>query len=115
MKRTLLVSTVFLVGLSAAAEEQFQPLPVPVTNNAVAAVRINGQLLVNSLMGLGAQKNWSSVTNAAYALNEKYNKWTAIRPAPGSGRVGKVAGGDVHHVFLLVCRCVHPVAADAHV
>src|SRR5713101_3881363 len=100
MNRTFLMSTVFLVGLSAAAEEQFQPLPVPVTNNAVAAVRINGQLLVYSLMGLGSQKNWSSVTNAAYALNEKYNKWTAIRPAPGSGRLGTVAVGAADQVFL---------------
>src|SRR5260370_12242257 len=101
MKRTLLVSTVVLVGLSAAAEEQFQPLPVPVNNNAVAAVRINGQLLVYSLMGLGPQKSWSSVTNAAYALNVKYDKWTAIRPAPGSGRLGTVAVGAADQVFLL--------------
>ena len=101
MKRTLLLSTVFLVGLSAVAEEQYQSLPAPVTNNAVAAVRINGQLLVYSLMGLGSQKNWSSVTNAAYALNEKYDKWTAIRPAPGSGRLGTVAVGAADQVFLL--------------
>jgi N-acetylneuraminic acid mutarotase len=100
MKRTLLLSTVFLVGLSAVAEEQYQSLPAPVTNNAVAAVRINGQLLVYSLMGLGSQKNWSSVTNAAYALNEKYDKWTAIRPAPGSGRLGTVAVGAAYRVFL---------------
>ena len=100
MKTPLLISIVLFLGLSAVAEEQFQPLPAPVTNNAVAAVRINGQLLVYSLMGLGSQKNWSSVTNTAYALNEKYDKWTAIRPAPGSGRLGTVAVGAADQVFL---------------
>ena len=82
------------------AEEQYQPLPVPLTNNAVAAVRIDGQLLVYSLMGVGAQKNWKAVTNAAYALNVKYDKWTAVRPAPGSGRLGTVAAAAAEQVFL---------------
>jgi N-acetylneuraminic acid mutarotase len=100
MKNTLLISGVFLMTIAAGAEEQFQPLPVPVTNNAVAAVRIKGQLLVYSLMGLGQQKNWSSVTNAAYALNVKYDKWTVIRPAPGSGRLGTVAVGAADQIFL---------------
>jgi len=106
MKKALLISTLLLVALvlvalAAPAEEQFQPLPVPVSNNAVAAVRINGQLLVYSFMGLGSQKIWSSVTNSAYALNVKYDKWTTIRPAPGSGRLGTVAAGAADQVFLL--------------
>jgi N-acetylneuraminic acid mutarotase len=100
MKTSLLISTMLLGSLAAVAEEQFQPLPVPVTNNAVAAVRINGQLLVYSLMGLESQKTWSSVTNAAYALNPKYDKWTSVRPAPGSGRLGTVAVGAAEQVFL---------------
>jgi N-acetylneuraminic acid mutarotase len=101
MKILLPISVVLLLALPAVAEEQFQPLPTPVTNNAVAEVRINGQLLVYSLMGLGAQKTWSSVTNAAYALNVKYDKWTAVRPAPGSGRIGTVAVGAAEQVFLV--------------
>jgi N-acetylneuraminic acid mutarotase len=100
MKKTLLISTLLLTALAGAGEEQYQPLPAAFTNNAVAAVRINGQLLVYSLMGLGPQKNWSSVTNAAYALNVKYDKWTAVRSAPGSGRLGTVAAGAAEQVFL---------------
>jgi N-acetylneuraminic acid mutarotase len=100
MKTFLLISTLFLLALAAVAEEQFQPLPTPLTNNAVAAVRINGQLLVYSLMGLGSQKGWNSITSASYALNLKYDKWTAIRPAPGSGRLGTVAVGAAEQVFL---------------
>ena len=101
MKRFLLIPTLLLVTLASVAEEQYEPLPSPVTNNAVAAVRINGQLLVYSFMGLGSQKIWSSVTNSAYALNVKYDKWTTIRPAPGSGRLGTVAAGAADQVFLL--------------
>jgi N-acetylneuraminic acid mutarotase len=100
MKTTLLISILLLLAVAAVAEDQYQPLPVPVTNNAVAAVRIDGQLLVYSLMGIGPQKNWNSVTNAAYALNVKYDKWTAIRPAPGSGRLGTVAVGAADQIFL---------------
>jgi N-acetylneuraminic acid mutarotase len=101
MKIILVISTLLLAALPAGAEEQYQPLPVPVSNNAVAAVRINGQLLVYSLMGFGSQKSWNSVTNAAYALNVKYDKWTAIRPAPGSGRLGTVAVSAREQIFLL--------------
>ena len=95
-----MISTLLLSAFAAEAEEQYQPLPVPLTNNAVAAVRINGQLLVYSLMGLGSQKNWKSVTNSAYALNVKYDKWTAVRSAPGSGRLGTIAAGAAEQVFL---------------
>src|SRR5579863_1597705 len=100
MKKKFLLATLLLTACAALAEEQFQPLPVPLTNNAVAAVKINGQLLLYSLMGLGPQKGWNSVTNASYALNLKYDKWTAIRPAPGSGRMGTIAVGAAEQIFL---------------
>jgi N-acetylneuraminic acid mutarotase len=108
MKNTLLISALLLPVLAGAAEEQYQPLPVPVTNNAVAAVRINGQLLVYSFMGLGPGKTWNAVSNAAYALNVKYDKWTEIRPAPGSGRLGTVAVGAAEQVFLFGGYVVDP-------
>ena len=108
MKRTLLLATLFLLVIAAVAEEQYQPLPSPVTNNAVAAVRIDGQLLVYSFMGLGPAKTWNAVSNAAYALNVKYDKWTAIRSAPGSGRLGTVAVGAAEQVFLFGGFVVDP-------
>jgi N-acetylneuraminic acid mutarotase len=108
MKKTLLISTLLLPVLAGAAEEQYQSLPAPVTNNAVAAVRINGQLLVYSFMGLGPGKTWNAVSNAAYALNVKYDKWTAIRSAPGSGKLGTVAVGAAEQVFLFGGYVVDP-------
>ena len=108
MKKLLLISTLLWPILAAAAEEQYQPLPAPVTNNAVAAVRINGQLLVYSFMGMGPGKTWNAVSNAAYALNVKYDKWTAVRSAPGSGRLGTVAAGAAEQVFLFGGYVIDP-------
>jgi N-acetylneuraminic acid mutarotase len=108
MKKTLLLALLFLPVLTAVAEDQYQPLPSPVTNNAVAVVKIDGQLLVYSFMGLGPAKTWKAVSNVAYALNLKYDKWTAIRPAPGSGRLGTVAVGAAQQVFLFGGYVVDP-------
>src|SRR5271165_2490146 len=108
MKRLLLVATLLLTVLCAAAEEQYQALPAPLTNNAVVAVKINGQLLVYSFMGLGSKKDWGAITNAAYALNIKYNKWTAVRPAPGMGRLGTVGVGAAEQAFLFGGYVVDP-------
>ena len=52
MRTVLLLAILFLLALASAAEDQYQPLPSPVTNNAVAAVKIDGQLLVYSFMAV---------------------------------------------------------------
>jgi N-acetylneuraminic acid mutarotase len=98
----LLISIQILAAVFAfSAEEQLQPLPIPVSNNAVVGLKVSGQMLVYSMMGLGAKKTWSSVTNAAYALNTKFDSWTAIKPVPGSGRLGAAAAGVREQIFLL--------------
>jgi N-acetylneuraminic acid mutarotase len=96
----------FLPFLAAAAlcsfaQENLAPLPVPVTDNAVVSVRVDGQYLVYSFGGLGAKKSWDSVTNAAYALNLRYNKWTTVRAIPGTGRVAAAAVAVTDEIFLL--------------
>ena len=81
--------------------EPLQSLPAPVTNNALAVVRVSGEELVYSLMGLGPEKDWKAVTNASYALNVRYNKWTTVRSVPGSGRLGAVAVNAREQILLL--------------
>jgi N-acetylneuraminic acid mutarotase len=97
----LILALVLNVVSAMAAEEQLQPLSVTVSNNAVVGIKVNGQLLVYSMTGLGSKKTWNSVTNAAYALNVKYNTWTTIKAVPGSGRLGAVAAGVKEQVFLI--------------
>lgn len=93
---------VLLVALAAALlAEDLPPLPAPVSNNAVTAVRVSGTTLVYSFMGLGPEMKWNSISNASYALNLKYNKWTTVRPAPGSARLGAVAASAQEQVFLI--------------
>ena len=103
MRRLVLI----LISLSLApvgplrGAEQPPALPAPVSNNAVAAVKINGQVLVYSLMGLGSEKSWKSVTNDANALNLKFDRWTSIRPVPGSGRLGAAAAAVREQILLM--------------
>lgn len=99
-KSFFFLAILFLIGQRAPGAEQFQPMPVPLSNNAVAAVRIHGQLLIYSMMGLGANKSWNSVTNATYALNTRYDTWTAVKPVPGPGRLGAAALALKEQIFL---------------
>ena len=90
-----------LAGLLLAAEEpEFDPLPAPVSNNAVATVKSRGEWLLYSFMGIGAKKTWDSVTNDAYVVNDS-GKWAQARSVPGSaGRLAAGAVGGRDHVFL---------------
>ena len=93
---------ILLSGLaSVCVAEQLQSLPTPVTNNAVTAVRVQGQTLVYSLMGLGPEKAWNSVTTTVNAFNVKYNKWTTVRAVPGAGRLGASAESAREQIFVV--------------
>ena len=102
MKTIALLIATFVASLgTAAGQEELQPLPVPLTNNAVTSVKVAGQTLVYSFMGLGSSKSWDAVKNSAYALNLKYGKWTAIRSIQGSGRLGATAVSVGEEVFVM--------------
>src|SRR5258707_3766578 len=101
MRKIHLLLAGLLISAASIAAEDLKPLPTPVSSNAVAGVRIDGQFLVYSFMGIGPEKSWNSVSNGGYALNLKYNKWTAIKPVPGSGRLGSVAVTVTEQIFLL--------------
>jgi len=104
MKRlSALLAIVFFGGLLLAEPEpRFDPLPVPMSDSAIASVRVSGHVLLFSFMGLGANKTWDAVTNSAYALNTSYGKWTEVRAVPGAvGRVGAAAAGVGEQAFLL--------------
>ena len=102
MKTIALLIAAFAATLgTAAAQEELQPLPVPLTNNAVTSVKVGGQTLVYSFMGLGSSKSWDAVKNSAYALNLKYGKWTTIRSIQGSGRLGATAVSVGEEVFVM--------------
>ncbi len=67
------------------------PLPQPITNNAVAAVEIDGRVSVFSFLGLDSTRVWSGVTNAAYRWDVGDSAWRSIAPVPGPGRLASTA------------------------
>lgn len=91
----------FLAASGLAAEEpEFDPLPAPLSNNAVATIKSRGEWLLYSFMGIGAKKTWDSVSNDAYVVNES-GKWAQARSVPGSaGRLAAGAVGGRDHIFL---------------
>ena len=90
-----------LSGLLLAAEPKFQPLPAPLSNNAVAILKSHAGLQIFSLMGIGPKKTWTAISNAAYALDVDTGKWNEIHPVPGTaGRIAASAVGAREHVFL---------------
>ena len=101
MTKTPVFLLILATAVASTAQEELPPLPVPVTNNAVTAVHVEKQDLVYSFMGLGEQKKPDSVLNDSYALNLRYGKWTTVRSAPGTGRLGAVAVTVGDEVFLL--------------
>src|SRR5712691_4725401 len=87
--------------LFAAPLPKFDPLPAPLSNNAVASVKSRGSLLLFSLMGLGPKKTWDATTNAAYSLDPDTGKWAEVHAVPGTvGRLAAAAAGAREHIFL---------------
>jgi N-acetylneuraminic acid mutarotase len=102
-KRLLLFPLLALNGfLLAATEPSVEPLPEAISNNAVAILRVKGQLELFSLMGMGPKKTWDAVSNEAYELDADSGKAYTIHAVPGTaGRVGAMAAGVAGHVFLM--------------
>jgi hypothetical protein len=77
-------------------------LPQPVSNNAVAAIEIAGQMHVFSFGGLHAGKAWSDVTADAYACTLDTGQCDVIAGLPdGIGRLASIAVtvGEVIYIF----------------
>lgn len=96
------VLPILLGGLLFAADPiKFEPLPAPISNNAVASVKSRGALMLYSLMGIGPKKTWNATTNSAYALDPETGKWAEARAVPGTiGRLAATAVGAREHIFL---------------
>lgn len=77
------------------------PLPAPVTNNAVAAVKTDQGVVVLSALGMDSTKSPGGVTNVAYRWDQGAGaeSWRVAPPVPGPGRLGATAqsvGGRIY-------------------
>jgi N-acetylneuraminic acid mutarotase len=88
-------------GAALAAERQFDPLPQPLSNNAVASVREGKTQELFSFMGIGPEKKWDSITNQAFSLDTGTGRWTELRLVPGAGRIAALAAAVHGRVYVL--------------
>ena len=65
----ILFCLVLAAQLQAAKERKLDPLPVPVSNNAVAISHDGGKTRIFSFMGIGPKKTWNAITTRAFELD----------------------------------------------
>jgi hypothetical protein len=92
----------FLVArVHAASEPKLSPLPVPLSNNAVAISHDEGGARIFSFMGIGPKKTWDAITSSTYEMDVDTGKWTEKRPVPGvAGRLAASAVALHDQVFI---------------
>lgn len=92
-----------LIGsMSFAAEPEHIPdLPLPMTNNAVAQLMVDGQTVMFSLMGLGSGKTWRDTTARVYRYRSGDEGWQRLPDVPGpAGRLAGTAVGVDDRVLV---------------
>lgn len=103
MKKLLPVCIPVLIStlLLAAGEWHPDPFPAPVSNNAVAYLKVGKEPYLFSFMGIGGKKTWDAITNRGFQMNMDTGKWTELRPVPGvAGRLAASAIGVRDQVYL---------------
>ncbi|MBI1739389.1 MAG: galactose oxidase [Acidobacteriales bacterium] len=91
-----------VASLQAAEEPKLSPLPVALSNNAVAISHDGRESKIFSFMGIGPKKTWDAVTNQAFQMELNTGKWTEVRPVPGvAGRLAASAAALHAQVVLL--------------
>jgi hypothetical protein len=81
-----------LAAVIAGSAQALPPLPVPVTNNAVAAVPTEAGTQLYTFNGLLEGKTWRDTTARAWTLPPGAEAWIELPPVPeGEGRLASVA------------------------
>ena len=103
--RKPLIAAISLAAAIAAAEEdrlalvqhsELAPLPVAVSNNAVATVRAGRREYLVSFNGLGEGKTHADTLASTFVYDSRSRSWTEADPVPGdAGRLVQKAEGYV--------------------
>ena len=87
--------------LEDLAAQELQPLPRPITNNAVAYLEIGNKPLLFSFLGLGSGKTWSDTLSESYVLDFEAGPWRRLQNVPGeAGRLAGAAAGIGTRVYV---------------
>lgn len=93
--------TVFLTFRATLNAAELPELPVAVTNNAVASLKLADGVHVVSAMGLNAGKTRRDTTNEAWYLAPGAQIWQKLPPVPGgAGRLAATAVGVAKLIYF---------------
>jgi N-acetylneuraminic acid mutarotase len=87
------------VAENAVAWSGAAPLPVPTSNNAVAAVQVDGADLVFSFLGLDSTRVYSGIHDRSFRYDVARDEWTEIA-GPGVGRIAGTAQAVGAKIYL---------------
>jgi len=76
------------------------PLPVPISDNAVAAVETRDGWAVFSFLGIDSTRQRGGITNTALRWDVGSDAWRAVAPVPGQGRLAATAQAVGGRVYL---------------
>lgn len=99
--RNYLIFIVVVALTLLAADYAAEPLPEPISNNAVTMLKLHNDYEIFSLMGIGSKKTWDSVSNVSYEISASSGKADTIHPVPGTvGRIGASATAASGHLYV---------------
>ncbi len=102
MRKIICLLCLLLLAPAFAAQRTREPLPISVSGNAVAALKVEKKVLLFSFMGMGPKETWDAVTNRAFSLETDTGKWTEQKPVPGpAGRIDAAAVGAREAIYLM--------------
>jgi hypothetical protein len=94
------------------ADIRIPPLPLALSNNAVASLRVGSATRLYSFMGLGAGKTHTDIVRTAFEYDTTRGVWERLPDVPVSeGRLASVAAAANGAVYLFGG---YSVAADGH-
>jgi N-acetylneuraminic acid mutarotase len=101
--RVAIVAAMLAAGSAAEVDAQtFPPLPVPVTNAAVASGSIDGVQWIFAALGVDSTKRWPGITRRVHAWSSDTRQWRRLPDVPGpEGRLAASAQIVRGRLFLL--------------
>src|SRR5437762_3114742 len=89
--RNFFLSLVIFFSPATGDWATLQPLPEPVSNNAVASIVHKDRTLAFSFMGIGEKKTFDAITRKVTVFDSRRNEWSSLSPVPGPGRIAASA------------------------
>ena len=88
-------------AMTITSVSSLPPLPVAVTNNAVAALKAGRREYVVSFNGLGENKNHADTLATTFVFDSRSKRWKEAEPVPGgAGRLASVAAAADGLIFV---------------